>query len=159
MVGEQPVPLAVEVHWHPGEATFVIQGELDGPAAVDLTERLTEVARVIRVLNGEPGRLVVDMAGVTDADGAAARALAEARQQLSPDCSLVIESPSPAAIKHLGPAGLLERGSGSPAKPEQPARESGRPVPGSRAPAALDSGRAPRAAKPRPAKAKGRRTA
>lgn len=138
--------LGVEVYWHPGEATFVVRGELDGPAAADLTERLTEVARVIRVLNGEPGRLVVDLADVKRVDLAAARALAVARQQLSPDCSLLIESPSPAASKHLGAAGLLESDSGaeSPAQPAQAARESGR---------------VPPAAKPRPAKTKGRRSA
>lgn len=154
--------LGVEVYWHPGEATFVIRGELDGPAATDLTERLTEVGRVIRVLNGEPGRLVVDLAGVKGVDQAAARAFAAARQQLSPDCSLVIESPSPAARKHLASVGLVasDPGAESPAKPERAARESGR-VPGSRAPgsrasAARDSGRKPRAAKPRLAKTKGR---
>jgi anti-anti-sigma regulatory factor len=158
MVGEQPVQLGVEVYWHAGEATFVVRGELDGPAAADLTERLTEVARVVRVLNGEPGRLILDMAGVTRVDQAAARTLATARQQLARDCSLLIESSSPAASKHLGPAGLLGSASGSesPAAPEQ--REKGR-APASRASAVRDGGRAPRAAKPRPTKTKGRRSA
>jgi anti-anti-sigma regulatory factor len=154
------VQLGVEVYWHPGEATFVIRGELDGPAAADLTERLTEVARVIRVLNGEPGRLVLDLAGVKRVDQAAARVLATARQQLSPDCLLLVESPSTAAKKNLGATGLLESDSGpeSLARPEPAARDSG-VAPGGRAPTTQDSVRAPRAAKPRPAKTKDRRSA
>jgi len=101
-------PLAVEVYWDSGQALFIVRGELDGLAAADLTERMAEVARVLQVLNGQSARLIVDLAGVGYLNKAAARALVTASEQLLPEGSFMLRSPSRAARKLLGPAGLLD---------------------------------------------------
>lgn len=108
MLRNRPTPLAVEVYWDSGEALFIVLGELDGVAAADLAERMVEVAKVLQALNGQSARLIVDLAGVGYLNQAAARALVTAREQLLPDGSFLVRSPSRAARRLLGPAGLLE---------------------------------------------------
>jgi len=108
MLRDRPTPLAVEVYWDSGEALFIVRGELDGLAAADLAERMVEVARVLQTLNGRSARLIVDLAGVGYVNQAATRALVTAREQLLPESSFVLRSPSRAARRLLGPAGLLD---------------------------------------------------
>jgi anti-anti-sigma regulatory factor len=100
--------LRVEVYWASGEALVVVHGDLDGVSAVDLAERLVEVGSVLRFLNGQPQRLVVDLADVQFVNLAAARALDAARHQLPPECPLVLRSSGRAARKILASAGLLD---------------------------------------------------
>jgi anti-anti-sigma factor len=108
MLREQSVQLRIQVYWHRGESVVIVQGDLDGVSAADLSERLLEIDEVLRVLNGQPRRLVVGLAEVGFANQAAARILAATRQELAPECQLLLQSPSRALRKVLAPAGLLD---------------------------------------------------
>ena len=100
----------LEVYWDRGEALVIFRGDLDGVSAADLSERLLEIDKVLGVLNGERRRMVVDVAGVRLINQAAVRALVSTRQRLSPECHLLLRSPSRAARRSLAPSGLLEDG-------------------------------------------------
>ena len=110
MLREHSVELQVEVYWHRGEALVIVRGDLDGVSAVDLAERLLEIDNVLKVLNGRPRQLVVDLAGVGFANRAAGRAIASTQRLLSAGCVLQLRSPSPAARKVLASSGLLDDG-------------------------------------------------
>lgn len=110
MLREQFVQLRIEVYWHRGESLVIVRGDLDGVSAADLSERLLEIDKALRVLNGRPRRLVVGLAEVGFANQAAVRVLAATRQELAPECQLLLQSPSRAVRKVLAPAGLLDDG-------------------------------------------------
>jgi len=107
---EQSAQLEVEVHWDRGESLVIVRGDLDGISSVDLAERLLEIDDVLKVLNGRPRRLVVDLAGVGFANQAAVRALVGTRRRLSAGCVLQLRSPSRAVRRVLAPSGLLDDG-------------------------------------------------
>lgn len=110
MLREHSAQLRIEVYWHRGESVVIIRGDLDGVSSADLSERLLEIDKVLRVLNGQPRRLIVDLAEVGFANRAAVRALAATREELAPECALLLRSPSRAARRVLAPAGLLDDG-------------------------------------------------
>lgn len=133
MLQEHFAQLRIEVYWHRGESLVFVEGDLDGVSAADLSERLLEIDKTLRVLNGRPRRLVVGLAEVGFANQAAIRVLAATRQELAPECQLLLQSPSRALRKVLAPAGLLDdrpltdgQASGAPGR-HQGQKATGRP--------------------------------
>ncbi len=108
MLREPPAEPGMEIHWDNGEALVIVRGELDGVTAAELADPLGEVDKVLRVLNGEPRRLVVNLADVGFVNRTVVRALDGACHRLAPQCPLVVRSPSRAARKALTPASLLD---------------------------------------------------
>lgn len=107
MPWERSADLGVEVCWGRGVALVIARGDLNGVSVVDLAECLMEIDKVLEVLNGQSRRLVVGDGFVNQA---AVRALAVMRQRLSPECLLLLRSPSRAARTVLAPSGLLDDG-------------------------------------------------
>lgn len=90
-----PASARALVHWEKGQATVTVRGELDHASAPELDELLTTEVRVRR-----PRRVVLDLRGVTFIDCAGLRPVARAQRLLSPECPLVLRSPS-AAVRRL----------------------------------------------------------
>jgi anti-anti-sigma regulatory factor len=101
-----PAEPRIEVHWEPGEALVIVRSDLDGASAAALCERLAEIDGVLAVLNGQPRRLIVDLAGVRFADRVTLDALAATRGRLQPGCHLLLRSPGWGMHQALASPGL-----------------------------------------------------
>ena len=96
-------PLSVAVHWDAAEAVIVLGGELDYLTAPQAAGRVGEV------LDRQPARLVLDLAGVSFIDSYGLnvlRVILKARQALEPGDRLVIRSPTAGVLRVLQLTGM-----------------------------------------------------
>ncbi|MGE5289998.1 MAG: STAS domain-containing protein [Micromonosporaceae bacterium] len=89
--GRRAEPLQVQLQWDGHTAAVIADGELDYATALTLTAHLTEA------LSRHPGRLILDLAGVTFIDCAGLSPIVRARNHLPPDVPLIVRAPSSAA--------------------------------------------------------------
>ena len=84
---------------------------LTGPLTVAAAAELTDCIRVER--DARPGRLVIDMSGVSSVDFGGARTLATVAGPVPGQCPVIVRSLRPAARQQLALAGLDLSGPGS----------------------------------------------
>ena len=88
---ERTQPLRVEVTWDRGAVAVILTGELDTATAPGMAERLMKVAE------GNPERLVLDLGDMVFVDVAGARALDSAYKALEAECPVTLRWPRPSA--------------------------------------------------------------